>query len=212
MTKYSLDIIAAQLGENGLAVTEGWIAVYSASPDSREYIGVNNEYLPVGVGLPARGYADAPILPTRADKAVRRNVDGTAWEIVADLRGKVAYSTETCYQEEVTTIGELPDTLTLLTPQTIYDKWNGTKWVTDKAALQAAAAHAAEEKKTQLLNDATVKITPLQDAVDTGMATDEEKEQLITWKTYRVSLNRIDTSKAPDIEWPHAPSIVLTEA
>ncbi|MFB5188678.1 tail fiber assembly protein, partial [Yersinia intermedia] len=85
MTKYSLDIIAAQLGENGLAVTEGWIAVYSASPDSREYIGVNNEYLPVGVGLPARGYADAPILPTRADKAVRRNVDGTAWEIVADL-------------------------------------------------------------------------------------------------------------------------------
>ncbi|HDM8441777.1 TPA: tail fiber assembly protein [Yersinia enterocolitica] len=204
MTKYSLDIIAAQLGENGLAVTEGWIAVYSASPDSREYIGVNNEYLPVGVGLPARGYADAPILPTRADKAVRRNADGTAWEIVADFRGKVAYSTETGYQEEVTTIGELPDTLTLLAPQTIYDKWNGTKWVTDKAALQAAAAHAAEEKKTQLLNDATVKIAPLQDAVDTELATDVDKEQLTAWKTYRVLLSRIDT-KAPDIEWPVSP-------
>ncbi|MFB5188634.1 tail fiber assembly protein, partial [Yersinia intermedia] len=127
-------------------------------------------------------------------------------------RGKVAYSTETGYQEEVTTIGELPDTLTLLAPQTIYDKWNGTKWVTDKTALQAAAAHAAEEKKTQLLNDATVKISPLQDAVDTELATDVEKAQLIAWKTYRVSLNRIDTSKAPDIEWPHAPSAVLTEA
>ena len=70
---------------------------------------------------------------------------------------------------------------------------------------QAAAAHAAEEKKTQLLNDATVKITPLQDAVDTGMVTDVEKEQLTVWKTYRVLLSRIDISKAPSIEWPVAP-------
>ena len=205
MTKYSLDIAVAQLGQDGLSITEGWIAVYSASPDSREYIGVNNEYLPVGVGLPARGYADAPILPARADKAVRRNADGTAWEIVADLRGKVAYSTETGYQEEVTTIGELPDTLTLLVPLTVYDQWNGTKWVTDKAAQQAAAVQVAEETKAQLLNDATVKIAPLQDAVDTGMATDVEKEQLTVWKTYRVLLSRIDISKAPSIEWPVAP-------
>ena len=70
---------------------------------------------------------------------------------------------------------------------------------------QAAAAHAAEEKKTQLLNDATVKIAPLQDAVDTGMVTDVEKEQLTVWKTYRVLLSRIDTAKAPDIEWPVSP-------
>ncbi|WP_161598542.1 tail fiber assembly protein, partial [Yersinia bercovieri] len=27
------------------------------------------------------------------------------------------------------------------------------------------------------------------------------------WKTYRVLLNRIDTSKAPDIEWPVAPKV-----
>ncbi|HEB5831519.1 TPA: tail fiber assembly protein [Yersinia enterocolitica] len=77
--------------------------------------------------------------------------------------------------------------------------------MTDKAAQQTAAAHAAEEKKTQLLNDATVKIAPLQDAVDTELATDEEKAQLTAWKTYRVLLSRIDTSKAPDIEWPVSP-------
>ena len=205
MTKYSLEIDAAQLGQDGLSITEGWIAVYSASPASREYSGVSNEYLPIGVGLPAGGYADAPTLPADDDKAVRRNADGTAWEIVDDFRGKVAYRTETGQPEEVTTIGELPDTLTLLAPQTIYDKWNGKKWVTDKATQQAAAVHAAEEKKTQLLNDATVKIAPLQDAVDTGMVTDVEKEQLMAWKTYRVLLSRIDTAKAPDIEWPVSP-------
>ncbi|ARB85934.1 MULTISPECIES: tail fiber assembly protein [Yersinia] len=211
MTKYSLEITAAQLGQDGLSITEGWIAVYSASPDSREYTGASNEYLPVGVGLPACGYADAPTLPARDDKAVRRNATGTAWEIVDDLRGKVAYSTETGQPEEVTTIGELPDTLTLLAPLTIYDKWSGSKWVTDKGLQQAAAVQTAEETKSQLLNDATVKIAPLQDAVDTGMATDEEKGQLIAWKTYRVLLSRIDT-KAPNIEWPVAPGAVSTEA
>lgn len=205
MTKYSLEIAAAQLGEDGLSITEGWIAVYSVSPDSREYSGVSNEYLPIGVGLPAHGYADAPTLPARADKAVRRNADGSAWEIVDDLRGKLAYSTETGQPEEVGFIGELPDTLTLLAPLTIYDKWNGANWVTDKAAQHAAVARAAEEKKAQLLNEATAKIAPLQDAVDTGMATDGEKPHLTAWKTYRVLLNRIDTSKAPDIEWPIMP-------
>ncbi|HDL7932515.1 TPA: tail fiber assembly protein [Yersinia enterocolitica] len=205
MTKYSLDIEQAIIGDNGLAVQSGWITVYNANSESGEYTGVSNEYLPLGVSLPAGGYADAPTLPDDNNKAVRRNISGTAWDVVDDFRGKVAYSTETGQQEEVTEIGGLPDYLTLLAPQTIYDKWDGMKWVTDKATQQTAAAHAAEEKKTQLLNDATVKIAPLLDAVDTGMATNDDKAQLTAWKTYRVLLSRIDTSKAPDIEWPVSP-------
>jgi hypothetical protein len=35
--------------------------------------------------------------------------------------------------------------------------------------------------------------------------TEAEKAQLITWKKYRVLLNRVDISKAPDIAWPEAP-------
>ncbi|MBW5816801.1 tail fiber assembly protein [Yersinia kristensenii] len=205
MTKYSLDISKAKLGENGLAVQSGWIAVYSASRETREYIGVNNEYIALGVSLPADGYSDAPTLPGEDDKAVRRNVAGTTWEIVTDLRGTVVYSTQTGMPEEVTTIGELSGTLTHLAPQSGYDKWNGTEWVTDKAAQQAAATREAEATKAELLNDAAARIAPLQDAVDTELATDSDKEQLTAWKTYRVLLSRIDTSKAPDIEWPEAP-------
>lgn len=207
MTKYSLDIPTAQIGANGLAIRAGWIAVYSADTQSQEFIGVNNEYLPLGVSLPASGYADSPVLPTEPDKAVRRNDVGNAWEIVTDLRGKTAYRTETGQPEEIGFIGDLPDTLTLLAPQTHYDKWNGAKWVTDKVLQKAAAVQEAEEKKTRLLNAAAAKIAPLQDAVDTGMATDDDKEQLMAWKTYRVLLNRIDTSKAPDIEWPVVPKV-----
>jgi len=46
------------------------------------------------------------------------------------------------------------------------------------------------------------EITWLQDAVDAGIATGEETAALAEWKKYRVMLMRIDTSSAPDIEWP----------
>ncbi|MEY1000334.1 tail fiber assembly protein [Providencia rettgeri] len=63
----------------------------------------------------------------------------------------------------------------------------------------------AEYKKQQLLAEATDAIAPLQDAVDLDMATDEESALLKEWKKYRVLLNRVDTSTAPDIEWPEKP-------
>ncbi|WP_426099108.1 tail fiber assembly protein [Providencia sp. PROV200] len=63
----------------------------------------------------------------------------------------------------------------------------------------------AEQQKQSLLAEANNAIAPLQDAVDLDMSTDEEKAQLTAWKTYRVYLNRVDTSTAPDIEWPVKP-------
>lgn len=63
----------------------------------------------------------------------------------------------------------------------------------------------AEQQKQSLLAEANNAIAPLQDAVDLGMVTDEEKAKLTAWKTYRVLLNRVDTSTAPDIEWPEKP-------
>ncbi|WP_332128981.1 tail fiber assembly protein, partial [Escherichia coli] len=46
---------------------------------------------------------------------------------------------------------------------------------------------------------------PLQDAVDLEIATDEERWLLEAWNKFRVLLNRVDTSTAPDIEWPAVP-------
>lgn len=63
----------------------------------------------------------------------------------------------------------------------------------------------AEQQKQSLLAEANNAIAPLQDAVDLDMATDEEKAQLTAWKTYRVLLNRVDTSLAPNIDWPEKP-------
>ncbi|QZY66466.1 tail fiber assembly protein [Providencia rettgeri] len=63
----------------------------------------------------------------------------------------------------------------------------------------------AEQQKQSFLAEANSAIAPLQDAVDLGMTTDEEKAKLTSWKTYRVLLNRVDTSLAPDIDWPVKP-------
>lgn len=70
-------------------------------------------------------------------------------------------------------------------------------------AEQLAVMAASE--KAKLLALATIAIDPLQDAADLEIATDKEAASLKAWKTYRVMVNRIDTSKAPNIEWPKAP-------
>ncbi|RRO04519.1 tail fiber assembly protein [Pectobacterium aquaticum] len=64
---------------------------------------------------------------------------------------------------------------------------------------------AAEQQKARLLMSANAAILPLADAVDLGIATDEEQLLLAAWKTYRVMLSRIDVSTVPYIDWPEAP-------
>ncbi len=73
----------------------------------------------------------------------------------------------------------------------------------DEAAEKAAQLRQAEETKSRLLQMASEKIAPLQDAVDLGLATDDENAQLDEWKKYRVLVNRVDTLN-PD--WPEKPS------
>ncbi|WP_272528543.1 tail fiber assembly protein [Providencia sp. PROV226] len=63
----------------------------------------------------------------------------------------------------------------------------------------------AEQKKQSLLSEASTAIAPLQYAENLGIATAEESASLVDWQKYSVYLNRIDTSLAPDIDWPVKP-------
>ncbi|PHM74284.1 tail fiber assembly protein [Xenorhabdus kozodoii] len=63
----------------------------------------------------------------------------------------------------------------------------------------------AESQKRQLLKTAGEKIDICQDAVDLDMSTDAEKSKLTAWRKYRVLLNRVDCTTAPDIQWPEQP-------
>ncbi|WGL97342.1 tail fiber assembly protein [Arsenophonus sp. aPb] len=63
----------------------------------------------------------------------------------------------------------------------------------------------AENKRIELMQNASEVIAPLQDAIDLKIATEDEEQRLVAWKTYRILLNRVDISAAPDIEWPEVP-------
>ncbi|WP_211130385.1 tail fiber assembly protein [Serratia surfactantfaciens] len=63
----------------------------------------------------------------------------------------------------------------------------------------------SELKRNVLLSEATVKITPLQDAVDIGIAVNDEISMLREWKKYRVLLSRVDVNNVQNIEWPEQP-------
>ncbi|EMF0916406.1 MULTISPECIES: tail fiber assembly protein [Providencia] len=205
MSKYNLDIITGVIGQDGYVSNNGWLKTYYINEATREYIGATMEYVTIGGGLPAGAYLDAPELPEKPDVAIIRSADEQSWLHVADHRGKTAYNTETRQPVEVDFMGDLPETLTLLEPKTEFDKWNGKKWVTDTEAQKAALIAQAEQEKSQRLDEANNMLTYLQDSIDTGLATDEEAAALQAWKKYRVLLNRVDTSLAPNIEWPEKP-------
>lgn len=71
--------------------------------------------------------------------------------------------------------------------------------------IRPGVTEIAEQKKNELMAEADKIILPLQDAVDLDMATADENELLLAWKKYRVLLNRVDITKAPDISWPEKP-------
>lgn len=71
---------------------------------------------------------------------------------------------------------------------------------TKEQLISEAKAH-----KATLITAASETIAILKDAVDLGKATKEEEASLLAWREYRVLLMRVDTSLAPDIEWPVAP-------
>ncbi|KTI34166.1 tail fiber assembly protein [Enterobacter roggenkampii] len=81
-------------------------------------------------------------------------------------------------------------------------------WIDIPPLTSDDLADIATCKKTELLNEASILITTLQDAVDLDMATEKEAALLLAWKKYRVLLNRINPNDAPDIIWPEVPGDV----
>ncbi|ENR5391187.1 tail fiber assembly protein [Providencia rettgeri] len=203
--KYSTEIKKAEFDNNGLAIIAGWAEVYLCDPITREYVRASLDNVPFGGSVVADAYLDKPDLPTKENVAILRSEDEKSWLHVADFRGSTAYCTENRQPVEIGFIGDLPDTLTLLEPKTEFDKWNGKKWVTDTEAQKAALVAQAEQEKAQRLDEANSAITYLQDAIEVGLDDDNYQAKLTAWKTYRVFLNRVDTSLAPDIDWPEKP-------
>ncbi|CNK38539.1 tail fiber assembly protein [Yersinia intermedia] len=79
-------------------------------------------------------------------------------------------------------------------------------WVDLPPLTHEELVASADTKKNQLKVGADSAIDWRQDAVDGNYAEGDEATKLVEWKKYRVLLMRVDTSKAPDIEWPRVPA------
>lgn len=194
----------ALLNDNNLASQAGTITVYNFDALSRECLGSSVEYLAVGVGIPANSALDKP-LAAKSGFAVRRNAALNGWEYAPDYRGSDVYEKTSGEKRTLTQLGDYPDDVTPLAPATPYDVWNGSGWVTDEAAQQAAQIAQAEQTKARLLNDAKNSISLWQTELQLGIISEDDKMQLTVWMRYIQALQKVDTATAPDLAWPEQP-------
>nr|DAY48357.1 MAG TPA: tail fiber assembly protein [Caudoviricetes sp.] len=194
----------ATLNKSGIATKAGDATVYNYDGETREYLSTSVEYLAVGVGIPANSCTDEPV-DEKAGFAICRTVSFDGWDYVIDHRGESVYDTETGQSVEITGLGDYPDNVTTIEPLTPYDRWNGSEWVTDADAQKSGQVAAAEQKKASLLAEAQSTISLWQTELQLGIISDDDKASLITWMKYIQALNAVDTSTAPDIEWPLKP-------
>ncbi|EBE1687254.1 tail fiber assembly protein [Salmonella enterica] len=179
------------------------IKIFNLRSDTNEFIGAGDAYIPPHTGLPANCTDIAPPDIPASHIAVF-DAETETWSLHEDHRGETVYDTTTGNQMYISDPGPLPENVTSVSPDGEYQKWDGKAkvWVKDEVAEKAAQLRQAEETKNRLLQIASEKIAPLQDAVDLDIATDDEKAQLDEWKKYRVLVNRVDTAN-PD--WPEKP-------
>ncbi|KAA2085124.1 tail fiber assembly protein [Escherichia coli] len=155
------------------------IKIYNLLAGTNEFIGEGDAYIPPHTGLPANSTDIAPPDIPAGFVAVF-NSDEASWHLVEDHRGKTVYDVASGDELFISELGPLP-------------------------AEKLFRIREAEETKNNLMQVASEHIAPLQDAADLEIATEEETSLLEAWKKYRVLLNRVDTSTAPDIEWPTNP-------
>ena len=192
----------AVFGDDGNATQTGNATCYSFNPDTGEYVGRFDFWTLIGSGIPGSSTLIAP--PTTGEKEVPVFSNGQ-WSVLADHRGETVYSTKDKAVSVVNDLGDYPADTTPIAPATNYDAWNGQKWVTDTDASHKGAVAQADSKKAILLSEANAYTGPWQTQLLLGIITDTDKASLTTWMTYYQQVQQVDTSKAPDIDWPQKP-------
>jgi len=194
---------SAVLDKNKIATVAGNITVYNFVAQTGEYTGSSDEYLAVGIGLPAYS---TEIEPGIADDGYVMVFTGQTWSQQEDHRGETVYSTTDRMSSTIDYIGAIKDGFTSVAPASGYDSWNGSAWVTDTAAQHAAEVSDAELHTQQLVDAAMQSVSVIQLKLQAGRTlTDAETTKLNNVLDYIDAVNCLDTSTAPDINWPNLP-------
>ncbi|MDF0606614.1 tail fiber assembly protein [Neisseriaceae bacterium TC5R-5] len=155
--------------------------------------------------MPIYSTEQAP--PSTGEQQVAAFQNGE-WSVQADWRGVPLWSKQTAQLVQARW-GDTPESLqaTTIAPPPEFAVWQGKKWgINTNAQAQAQQAEVESElARRRAVADAA--ITPLQDAVDLGMATEQELQFLQSWKRYRVELSRVpqQAEYPQNVIWPEIP-------
>ena len=188
--------------------------LYPFTPNDRIYIGQPVPWpidpvtgQPAELSDPPQSAPDAP--PTVPDgKLARRLLDNSGWELVADTLG--VWYDATGSQVRIDSLDVDVSALTREAPPDNTSMRVDGAWVPDPAKVAAAAKATADAAVAAGMAEAARQIAMLQDAVDLGMATDQEAQAYTDWRRYRVLLSRVQSDPAyPDVTLPDQPGKVF---
>ncbi|MFG6032483.1 DUF4376 domain-containing protein, partial [Salmonella enterica] len=119
------------------------LSVFNFSSDTNEYIGESDAYIAPNTGLPGNC---TQVQPPEIKPGFTPVWLGEEWQLVEDHRGQIVYDKESGHQVNITELGGLFENVTIISPMSKFDRWNGETWqpsITDaKAAkIQQIKAH-----------------------------------------------------------------------
>ncbi|OCJ24616.1 tail fiber assembly protein [Serratia sp. 14-2641] len=180
------------------------VRVYNYRADTGEFVSESDAFIPAGTGLPA--YCTR-LLPPVAKLGYAIVFNGTSWGVVQDYRGQSVYSILDSLSFTISELGPLPENTTLIKPDSIFDEWNGNGWVKNEKKEIEFNIKKSEETRSNLLSDASLKISYWQTKLLLGTIKEDEKSILSVWIDYIDAINAIDLSKGNDVVWPDLPTV-----
>lgn len=188
--------------------------LYPFTPNDRIYIGQPVPWpidpvtgQPSELSDPPQSAPDAPP-DVPSGMLARRLPDDSGWELVADTLG--VWYDATGAQVRIDSLDVDVSALTREAPPDNTSMRVDGAWVPDPAKVAAAAKVSADAAVAAGMAEAARQIAVLQDAVDLGMATDQEAQAYTDWRRYRVLLSRVQSDPAyPDVTLPQQPAKVL---
>lgn len=136
-----------QFDTAGFAITSGFVIAYTTD-NAGIFTGSEEQWISEGCGLAANAYLDAPP-KTKQGFAIVRTEKG--WDYVVDFRGKTFYDKTTKAEVTISELGEIPENLTALKPESELCEWNGKAWVINPEK-QAALKAKQQEQIRQAIN------------------------------------------------------------
>lgn len=86
------------------------------------------------------------------------------------------------------------------------DVYGNPAWVDATPLSHEQQVIDAEHEKNRLISFAKEHIRLWETQLQLGMISDADKAKLIEWMHYITALQAVDTSTAPDINWPQQPA------